>query len=200
MARSSIFDFIGNLDTLLAVLLGALLATLGALVSELIQNRLGQKRRQRDAARFFAEILSSADQIFLLACESRKVGDPWGSYTGTLFETVTREASVYERNRERLFDILDMKLRFALHGYMLRFTVPIAAIVKHSDDIDTLKMRLDEGEGLSETVKAGLQARIRRLEEMRQGSLEAVEHERAGAPAILQQLEALAGARFDGRY
>jgi len=64
MARSSIFDFIGNLDTLLAVMLGALLATFGALVSELIQNRLGQKRRQRDAARFFAEILSERYSAF----------------------------------------------------------------------------------------------------------------------------------------
>lgn len=200
MMRASTFDFIGNLDTLLAVMVGALLATIGALVSELVQNRLGQKRRQRDAARFFAEILSSADQIFFLACESRKVGDPWGSYTATLFETVTREASVYERNRERLFDIMDMQLRFALHGHMLRFTVPVAAIVKHSDHIEALKMRLDEGEGLSEAVKVGLQARIRRLEEMREGSLRAAEAERAGASGLLQKLEALAGARFDARY
>jgi hypothetical protein len=41
MMRASTFDFIGNLDTLLAVMVGALLATIDALVSELIQNRLG---------------------------------------------------------------------------------------------------------------------------------------------------------------
>jgi hypothetical protein len=154
MNRTSIFDFIGNLDTLLAVMLGALLATGGALVAELIQDRLGRRRRQRDASRFFAEILTSVDQIFLLACESMKVGDPWGNYTRTLFEIASREASIYERNRERLFDIQDMQLRFALHGHMLRFTVPIFGILENCEQIEALQTRLDEDEALSVAVRA----------------------------------------------
>ena len=54
--RPSTFDFIDNLDTLLAVIVGAVLATGGAMIAELVQDRLGQKRKERDAARFFGEM------------------------------------------------------------------------------------------------------------------------------------------------
>lgn len=78
---SSIFDYIGNLDTLLAVIVGACLPTGGALVAEVIQDRLGRRRWQRDSARFFGEIIASLDQLFDQALGSRIHGDPWGSYT-----------------------------------------------------------------------------------------------------------------------
>lgn len=198
--RPTPFDFIGNLDTLLAVMLGALLATGGALVAELIQDRLGRKRRQRDAARFFAEIMTSVDQIFWLACETMKIGDPWGNYTRSLFEIASREASIYERNRERLFDIHDMRLRFALHGHMLRFTVPIANIVRHNEEIEVLKAKLEEEHGQGSPMSASWTTRIQRLEEHRDGNLQGALAQRAAAADILRQLEALAGVRFDVHY
>jgi hypothetical protein len=198
--RATPFDFIGNLDTLLAVMVGALLATVGALVAELIQDRLGRNRRQRDAARFFAEIMTSVDQIFELACETTKIGERWGIYTRNLFETASREASIYERNRERLFDIHHMELRFAIHGHMLRFTVPISSIVQQCDQIEALKVRLVEDEGLSESAKLSLSNRIERLESLREGGLEGAQEQRAVSAGILARLEVLAKVRFDARY
>lgn len=198
--RTSIFDFVGNLDTLIAVLVGALLATLGALAADLVQERLGRRRRQRDAARFFGEIMTSVDQIFDLACESQKVGDPWGAYSQRLFEIASREASVYERNRERLFDIWDMKLRFAINGHILRATVPIAGIVEHSGQIDALQARLDEDETLSDTARTSLRNRIGKLEASREAGLTAAKSVRAASLDILKKLEALGGVQFEARY
>ncbi len=160
--RPSPFDYIGNLDTLLAVMIGALLATLGALVTELIQERLGRKRRQREAARFFGEILPSVNEIFDLASESRKVGEPWGIYTQKLFETAAREGDIYLRNRERLFDIREMALRFDIHAHRLRLTVPIANIVQQGEKIEAIQARLDENAALD--VRAASPAILKRLE------------------------------------
>jgi hypothetical protein len=72
--RQSVFDYIDNLDTLLAVIVGAVLATGGAMVAELVQDRLGQKRKERDAARFFGEILASVDRVLDRAIESMAIG------------------------------------------------------------------------------------------------------------------------------
>ena len=49
--RASSFDFMGNLDTLLAVILGAVLATGGALLAEIIQERLWRKRKGQTTTR-----------------------------------------------------------------------------------------------------------------------------------------------------
>ena len=108
--RQSVFDFIDNLDTLLAVIIGALLATGGAMVAELVQDRLGQKRKERDAARFFGEILASVDSILDRAFASMEIGDRWGDVTVRLFRTALNEAGIYERNRERMFEIEVVKL------------------------------------------------------------------------------------------
>lgn len=197
--RASPFDFIGNLDTLLAVMIGALLATLGALVAEMIQDRLGRRRRQREAARFFGEVLLSINEIFDLACESRNVGEPWGIYTQKLYETAEREGGIYLRNRERLFDICDMALRFDLHRHMLRLTGPISTIVQQSEKIDAVQARLDEDSALTEQARAVLVDRRARLEAFRAGGLSTALEARAAASGILKRLEPLAGLALKER-
>jgi hypothetical protein len=198
--RASSFDFLSNLDTVFAVLVGAVLATSGALIAEIIQDRLGRKRRQRDAARFFGEIITSVGQILDLACESQKIGDRWGSYSVRLFEIAAREASIYDRNRERLFDLHDMALRFAIHGYMLRTTVPIESVIEQSRDIDSLRTKLGEDASLTDAARSALSARIEKMEASREGGIDGATAERAVSADILKQLEALAGTRFEARY
>ena len=198
--RGSIFDFVGNLDTLLAVLLGALLATGGSLLAEIVQDRLGRKRRQRDAARFFGEIITSLGHIFDLACESQKIGDRWGGYSQALFQTASQEAAVYERNRERLLDVGDMKLRFAIHRNMLRTISPLANVIEHTKHIEHLETKLEEEDIMSESARNALRERIARLDAFREGSLASAQSQRTKASDILARLEALAGVKFDARY
>src|SRR5690349_1239573 len=100
MGRSA-FDFLGNLDTLLAVVIGAVLATGGALIADTIKEATGRAQKERDAARFFGEILTSIDLVLDAAFESQSIGDPWGSVTRRLFRAARDEAGVYERNREK---------------------------------------------------------------------------------------------------
>lgn len=198
--RGTIFDYVNNLDTLIAVIVGACLATGGALIAEIVQDRLSRKRREREAARFFGEIISSIDQIFDLAMASKAIGDPWGTYTVGLFKVAAHESETYSRNRERLFDIHDMTLRFAVHGHLLRLTVPIANIVQESEQIEHLRARLEEEDHLSEAAAKSVLGRIENLEARREGGLNGAVAQREKSIDILAQLETIAGARFEAHY
>ena len=71
-------DFISNFNTLWAVFLGAILATLGGFVATQAEWILERKRRERNAAIFFGELLTTMNIILTIADETRAVGDPYG--------------------------------------------------------------------------------------------------------------------------
>ncbi|MEM7328117.1 MAG: hypothetical protein AAF437_05210 [Pseudomonadota bacterium] len=194
--RNSVFDFIDNLDTLLAVVVGALLATGGALVAELVQDRLGQKRRERDAARFFGEILASVDLILARAFRSLELGERWGDVSRRLFQTALDEAGIYERNRERLFEIRDMELRRLIHVHFLTEMVPLTALLDNCRDINALEKELQVGVFSSSEHKKLLEQELSDLKEARERTLENIRDEHAETEAICQQLEPLAGVSF----
>ena len=195
--RQSVFDFIDNLDTLLAVIIGAVLATGGAMIAELVQDRLGQKRKARDAARFFGEILSSVDRILDRAIASMELGERWGDVTLRLFRTALNEAAIYERNRERLFELRDMDLRTDIHIHFLTEMVPLVALNEDSGDIAAIEKELKHAEALSEMKRSILEEELERKRETREGALNAIIAEHAKTEAICKRLEPLAGVMFD---
>ena len=194
--RNSVFDYIDNLDTLLAVVIGALLATGGALVAELVQDRLGQKRRERDAARFFGEILASVDLVLDRAFNSLNIGDRWGDVSRRLFETALNEAAIYERNRERLFEIRDMELRRVIHKHFLTEMVPLNAPIDNSKDIASLEKELQSENYVSQEQRDTMIAELESLRDAREAALVSVRNEHAETEAICKRLEPLAGVTF----
>ncbi len=194
--RASAFDFVGNLDTLLAVVIGAFLATGGALVAEQIEDRVNRKRRERDAARFFGEILASIDTIIDSAVESQKVGDPWGPVSQRLFRTALRETQVYERNRERLFDIRDTSLRARIHTHFIRETFPLESIVDHCRDIGDISTSL-ENDDLLATRAERLKARVNELNGTRLTALNVLLREGLLTRGLCDELEKIASVHFD---
>lgn len=194
--RQSVFDYIDNLDTLLAVIVGAVLATGGAMVAELVQDRLGQKRKERDAARFFGEILASVDRVLDRAIASMAIGERWGDVTLRLFRTALNEAAIYERNRERLFELRDMQLRQDIHVHFLTEMVPLVALNENSREIAELEKELKHAEALSEDKRATIEEDLETLRTTREGALNAVMAEHANTEAICKRLEPLAGVTF----
>ena len=194
--RQSVFDYIDNLDTLLAVIVGALLATGGAMVAELVQDRLGRKRKEREAARFFGEILTSADRVLDRAFSSLEIGEQWGSVSKRLFRTALDETAVYERNRERLFDIRDIPLRRAIHLHFLEETVPLVALVETWDEIDEIEKELSSTDLLNSTRQQFLESELTRLHTSRSGALETVKQKHAETDKICKLLEPIAGLTF----
>ncbi len=194
--RDSIFDMVGNLETLLAVALGAVLATSGALVAELVQDRLNRRRRERDAARFFGEVMSSTDRILERAISTQTVGEPWGPVTRRLFKMALREAAVYERNRERLFDIRDVALRGRVHTHMLTTMFPVDAICDYAEELDQIAdaLRMEE---MSETRRERLTERTGEVRSSLNAALNAVRQEMKKTTGLCDRLERIAGVEFD---
>lgn len=195
MSRS-IFDLVGNLDTLLAVTVGAVLATLGALFAELIEDRMNRRRRERDAARFFGEILTTMGRTIDMAIASQKIGDPWGPVTQRMFRMAQREANVYERNRERLFEIGDTELRARIHQHFLTEYFPLEAIVDSSAAIDELRRSIENDAGAERGRQEREEARIAEQSLMRQRAADLLVFEREKTRAICVDLERLAKASF----
>jgi hypothetical protein len=194
--RSENFEFVSNLDTLAAVVLGALLATVGGLVAEHYEDQIERKRRERDAARFFGEILFSIDEILDFAIESQKIGDPWGAVTVRMFKSAHRETEVYERNRERLFDILDPPLRARIHRHFLLEAFPLEALVELSDEITALENTLKEDPDLSAGRVERITARIAEIRGARDRTLQALKIERQKTSEICADLVKRAGIKL----
>jgi hypothetical protein len=193
--NKSVFEYVSNLETLIAVVIGAMLATMGALFAELIQDRLNRRRRERDAARFFGEILSSIDRIIDAAVASQKIGDPWGSVTRRMFKTALRESEVYQRNRERLFDIRDTELRAKIHQHFITEMFPLEAIVEYCEELCSIDDEVEAGPSPGRRDK--LSARTTFLTDIRARSLAVLIAEREKTGDICEGLRKLAGVDFE---
>lgn len=191
--RGSVFDFVGNLDTVLAVVLGAALATVGGLIGEHYEDQIERRRRERHAARFFMEILSSVDNLVDRAIASQQFGDPWGPVTQRLFRTAMREAEVYERNRERLFDINDPELRKRIHTHVVSEIFPLEAMLDGCERIAGIAAELDERTDLTVTRREKLKTRLEEQTLLRDRGLEFIVHEREKTADICAALARLAG-------
>lgn len=195
--RPTTFDFLGNLDTLLAVFLGAILATGGALVAELVQEKRNRKRKERDAARFVGDILMTIDQILDFAINSQTIGDKWGKTSIRLYQTALREAAVYERNRERLFDIFDMKLRNRIHTHFLRETFPIEAMLETCDEVIQTEKTIEDLKSTSNKEQKILSLRLNEIIEARETALNALVREKEKTADLCQELSKTAKVNFD---
>ena len=75
------YDFISNFSTVGAIVLGSLLATLGGLAATQLEWRFERQRRERQAALFFGEVLSTLLVILQIAKQTKGRGDPYGPIT-----------------------------------------------------------------------------------------------------------------------
>ena len=101
------FGFLVDQNTLIAVILGAILATIGGFVATMLERYLDKRERERNAALFFGEILSSLGIILRFADDTKKVGDPYGPVTMRMLLSARNELNLYDRNREIIFDLRD---------------------------------------------------------------------------------------------
>jgi hypothetical protein len=123
------FDLSANGGTLIAVVAGALLATLSAVFATWFEASMKRRERERDAALLLGEIFFTLRILLINADRARGQGDPWGSVTMRILRSARREIDIYDRNRERLYDLRSADLRIKIHALILRTAMPLDGIL-----------------------------------------------------------------------
>ena len=122
-------EFSPHADTLAAVVLGALLATISGVIANGFEARLRRRDRERSAALLFGEVLSTLRVVLEGADTVRGIGDRYGPVTRRLLHAARRELDIYDRNREALMDLRNATLRADLHRLAVRMALPLDGIL-----------------------------------------------------------------------
>ena len=123
-------------ETLLAVALGAALATVGGFLAGQFEHAIHRRERERNAALLFGEILSSLKLVIRLADDSRRRGDPYGMVTQRMVRAAQRETDTYDRNREALFDLRQSAVRAQIHTLLVRIILALDGVLSAYDAIN----------------------------------------------------------------
>ncbi len=189
-------DFISNFSTLWAVFLGAILATLGGFAATQLEWYIERRRRERNAALFFGEILTTLNLVIDFAARTKKVGDPYGPITMRMFRSAQREIDIYNRNRETLYDLSHTDLRARLHTLILRITMSIEGLFDTTGTIESLEPLLEAPDVRAED-RAKIEARIAALKENRESAYEFIGENTIQLKAVIKELEPIAKFSYD---
>ncbi len=121
-------------ETLVAVVLGALLATLSGVIANQWEAHARQRERERTAALLFGEVLSTLRVLLVMAERASVVPPAWGPVTQRMLQTARREIGIYERNREALVDLRDPALRADVHRLAIQIVMPLDGILDSLKD------------------------------------------------------------------
>ena len=192
---SSAYDFLSNFSTMGAILLGSVLATVGALAATQIEWRFERRRREQHAAVFFGEVLATLLAILRIAKRVKGIGDPYGPVTMRMLRQALQEIGIYDRNRENLYAIQDASLRARIHTSVLRISSPLNGIFDTTEEIRAGQARL-RPPGLLQEEREEVEARIKQLMDMREGGFEFMEETAQEMEALVKDLEPVAGHAF----
>lgn len=193
----SLVSFMGSLDTLIAVTIGAFLATGGALATELIKERGARRRREREAAIFLADIILSNLNFGRLANRSQTIGRSWGPFTIGYFQEVLKQTSFYEANRMKLFDLRDLELRSRAEFHIFAQTKYAKDIVDTNQAIDSLEAEIGSLEADEPDARRHqIEERLKELRYYREVSLKGFSYNFEKAEGLISDLEPIAGVKF----
>ncbi len=189
------YDFISNFSTVGAIVLGSLLATLGGLAATQLEWRFERQRRERQAALFFGEVLSTLLVILQIAKQTKGRGDPYGPITLRMLRQALHEIGMYDRNRETLYNLRNAELRTRIHTRVLRISSPLNGIFDTTEEIRAGQAQL-RSPGLAAQEREEIEARITRLSEMREAGFEFMEEAAQDIELVIKDLEPVAAHSF----
>jgi hypothetical protein len=186
----------GGGDTLAAVIIGAVLATLGGFGATQIEAYLRRRERERSAALLFGEILSVIELLTTLADQARGRGDPYGGFTMRMTRGLKREIEVYDRNREALLDLRDTAVRAKIHSLAARLTLTLEGVFDLTDEIALAEATLAAMEP-EYAGRSALEDKLATLREQRASSFDFVVETANDIKPVIAALEPLARQSFE---
>lgn len=182
-------------ETLWAVILGAVLATIGGFLSTTFEASSRRRERERGAALLFGEILSVLELMIGMTKDARGRGEPYGTWTMRLARAVRREADTYERNREQLYDLCDAHTRAQIHTVMVRMMLALEGVFDATERIQA-DVITDRQPDLDATSKAEVATRLAAAQAERDRAFEALCATAGGIAPIVTVLRPLAKQDF----
>jgi hypothetical protein len=195
--RPENFDFLGNLNGMWAIFLGAVLATVGGLAATQLEWYFERRRRAQHAAQFFGEVLTTLGYILKIARDTYARGEPFGPITMRMLRSAKREIDIYDRNRETLYDLDDAKLRARIHTLILRLNTPLEGVFDTHDEIRAVETQL-KSPGFPAAHRDEALARLERLTLSRLAGYEFTMETAEQINPTVRELEPIAGHSFDG--
>jgi hypothetical protein len=180
---------------LVAVVVGAFLATLGGYFASRIEEGFRRKDREKTAALLFGEIVFALKLILELAERARGRGDPWGPVTLRLVRAARHEAATYDRNREALFDIADAASRARTHTMLVQLTMALDGILAADEELRANDRAL-AADSLSAAERELLERRQQLCGQDRETSFQFALELAAGIPGLLDRLRQTARYSF----
>jgi hypothetical protein len=183
-------------ETLLAVVVGALLASLGGFTESHMERLIGRRERERSAALMFGELLNTMRMIMRIADESRGRGDPYGPVTMRFLRAVRREAEIYDRNRESLFDLRDPRIRAEITYLVARLTFSLDGVADAAAEIPEAQRAL-EALAPGDSARPAAEERLASLQQNRQSAFDFAVETAQQIDPLLAALSPLAAHVFD---
>jgi hypothetical protein len=183
-------------DTLAAVFIGAVLATVGGFAATQLEAHLRRRDRERSAALLFGEVLSVIELLTALADQARGRGDPYGGFTMRMTRALKREIEVYDRNRESLLDLRNTAVRAKIHSLTARLTLTLEGVFDLTDQIALAEATLaamepdHQGRAAAEETLAGLR-------EQRASAFDFVVETAGDIKPVIAALEPMARQSFE---
>jgi|HubBroStandDraft_6_1064221.scaffolds.fasta_scaffold07175_2 hypothetical protein len=194
--RGEAFDFLSSLGTMWQVVFGAALATFGGFAATQMEGYYERRRRERNAALFLGEIISTLNNLLIFTGQTKKVGDPFGPITMRMLRSARRELDIYERNRESLIDLGDAKVRARIHSVILRVVAPLDGIFDAQQEIQSIETLL-RSDALTDAVRTEASERLARAVNVREGSFEFLMETADQLGGLIVALAPLAGESFE---
>lgn len=181
--------------TLLAVILGAVLATVSGFFATQLEALIRRRERERGAALLFGEILSVLELFTVMANEARGRGEPYGPFTMRILRAVQREIEIYDRNREALYDLRDAKVRGQIHALMVRVALSLEGVTETTSQIALAEAAIS-GLAQDHPGRGEALARLETLLETREGAFGFAVETAGRSPPILAALRPIAKQDF----
>jgi hypothetical protein len=183
-------------ETLLAVIMGAVLASAGGFAESHMERVISRRERERSAALMFGELLNTMRLIMALAEEARGRGDPYGPVTLRFLRVVRRETEIYDRNREALFDLRDPRVRSQINYLVARLTFSLEGVADATLELPEAQRALD-ALAPNDPARPVAEERVKGLQQGRQLAFDFAVQTAGQIDPLLATLSPLAGHVFD---
>jgi hypothetical protein len=178
------------------VVAGAVLATAGGFAATQIEHSVDARRRERQAALFFGEIMALLNVTVGAAGRARGIGDPYGPVTMRLLRMIRRELDVYDRNRERLFELRDPAIRARIHITLLRTMMGVEGALEAAGECTQIEAELKMNPGMDGAAREHLEARLIDQRTRRDGGFDFLLEASQQASRLTKELEPIARVDF----